>query len=224
MITFTFDGKPYQVKEGTTWYEFCQQHPETKLKCRDTYVIVQGDGEEGSVRDQTTSCSVECQDQIRDGEVYIIYYAVACVKANTLILTSLNNETTLAKDVRNGDTIVYYNFETNTVEEGIVSQVYIHRNATNFVKYTFEDGSYLEVTDYHPIYTQEGWKSLTRRNGYEKPQVGDKVKTEKGWKTLTNIEAYKGLEDCYDFGIKSKEGKTANNYFANGTLVQSSIN
>ncbi len=161
-------------------------------------------------------------DVIEEGREYYFEEPAECVKGDSLILTTLNNKSTLAKNISKGSSIVYYNFETNTLEEGIVSEAYIHKNATNFVKYTFDDGSFLEATDYHPIYTQKGWKSLTNRNGYETPQVGDKVKTQNGWKTLTNIEEYEGLEDCYDFAIESKDGQEVNNYFANGTLVQGS--
>ncbi len=169
---------------------------------------------------------VDCNDEIREKCEYgiLFYYKGAeCVKGDTEILNDKFENITLAKDMSDGDTIAYYNFETGQVEEGTVSKVYIHKNATNFVKYTFEDGSYLEATDYHPIYTTEGWRSLTRRNGYEVPKVGDKVKTEDGWKVLASIEEYKGKEDCYDFAIVSKDGKVIDNYFANGTLVQNSI-
>ena len=224
MITFTIDGETYHAKEGTTWKEFVQKHPDEFI-IDDMGMVYYDHNILGRQRDDGQPADVVLGDEkIADGATYGTGGFAECVRGDSLILTNRNNETTLAKDVRNGDAIVYYNFETNKLEEGIVSKVYIHKNAINFVKYTFEDGSYLEVTDYHPIYTQEGWKSLTNRNGYEKPQIGDKVKTEKGWKTLTNIEEYKRLEDCYDFAIKSKEGKTVNNYFANGTLVQSSIN
>lgn len=156
-------------------------------------------------------------------QTYGVKSVAECVLGDSKILTNLN-ETKYAKDITNGDSIMYYNFETSQLEEGTVLKVYIHKDATDFVKYTFEDGSYLEATSYHPIYTQEGWKSLTRRNGYEKPEIGDKVKTQDGWKTLSKIEEYTGLEDCYDFSVKSKNGETVTNYFANGTLVQSSIN
>ena len=135
----------------------------------------------------------------------------------------LNGETAKAIDVKKGDSIIYFDFDSMQLKEGIVGKAYIHKDATDFVKYVFDDGSYIEATDYHPIYTTEGWKSFTRRNGYEKPQVGDKVKTKTGWKTLKDIEEYKGLEDCYDFKVETKDGKEIDNYFANNTLVQSSI-
>ena len=127
-----------------------------------------------------------------------------------------------AKNIKEGNDIAYYNFEKEEVEIGKVEKAYIHKQATSFVKYQFEDGSYLEATDYHPIYTKEGWKSYTRRNGYEVPKVGDEVKTEKGWKKLVSIESFEGLEDCYDFVVRGIDGKIVNNYYANGTLVQGS--
>ena len=71
-------------------------------------------------------------------------------------------------------------------------------------------------------YAEYGWKSLTRRNGYEVPQIGDKVKTSTGWKEIIKMESYTGLEDCYDFAITTKDGKIINNYYANDTLVQGS--
>ena len=145
-----------------------------------------------------------------------------CVYPDSNILTSVEGESIKAKDIKEGNDIVYYNFEIKETEVGKVEKVYIHKEATDFVRYEFEDGSYLEATDYHPIYTETGWKSLTRRNGYEKPVEGDKVKTEAGWKKITKIEKFNGLEDCYDFVVRGKDGKIVNNYFANGTLVQGS--
>ena len=40
-----------------------------------------------------------------------------------------------------------------------LKKTYIHKNATDFIKYILNDGSYIEATDYHPIYTNDGWKS-----------------------------------------------------------------
>jgi len=104
---------------------------------------------------------------------------------------------------------------------GQVEEVYIHENATDFVTYTFEDGTYLSATNYHPIYTKQGWKSYTQKNGYETPQIGDEVKTQQGWKKITEIRSWTGVEDCYDYKIKSSEGKNVGNYYANDVLVES---
>lgn len=158
-----------------------------------------------------------------ESRTYRFTKAIAeCVSGESEILTSQTGKTIKAKELEEGNYIVYYNFEKETTEIGTVAQKYIHKKATNFVKYEFEDGTYVEATDYHPIYTKEGWKSLTNRNGYEKPEVGDEVKTPIGWKKITKIETWEGEEDYYDFSVKTEHGETINNYFANGTLVQGS--
>ncbi len=147
-----------------------------------------------------------------------------CVLGDTDILISLTGETVKAKDLQKDDRIVYYDFDAQTNKVGTVLQAYIHENATNFVRYTFDDNTYLEVTDYHPIYTKEGWKSLTQRLGYPVPEIGDEVKTSSGYKKLVDIKEYVGLEDCYDFAVKTEQNTYLYNYYANDTLVESSLN
>ena len=145
-----------------------------------------------------------------------------CVSPESNILSG--SKTIKAKDIKVNDLVSYYDFKTNKVEIGKVGRVYIHEDATSFIKLTFEDNSYIEMTDYHPIYTSTGWKSYTNRNGYPKPKVGDLVKSNNGYKKLVEIKPYVGKEDFYDFEIISKDGKRVNNYFANGALVQGSYN
>ena len=145
-----------------------------------------------------------------------------CVSPESNILSGSN--TIKAKDIKVNDLVSYYDFKTNKVEIGKVGRVYIHEDATSFIKLTFEDNSYIEMTDYHPIYTSTGWKSYTNRNGYPKPKIGDLVKSNNGYKKLVGIKPYVGKEDFYDFEIISKDGKKVDNYFANGALVQGSYN
>ena len=224
MITFTVGGQEYEAEEGTTWYECSQEYP-SDFRCSGLGSGVEylhGPHNNCMVMDDS-GYEVLGSDVIIDNHQYWYTVGGECVSGESLILATFNNEFNLAKDVSKGDSIIFYNFETNKLEKGTVTKVYIHKNATDFVKYTFEDGSYLEVTDYHPIYTKEGWKSLTRRNGYEVPKIGDEVKAQTGWKKLISIEEYNGLEDFYDFEIESNDGKKINNYFANDSLVQSSI-
>ena len=144
-----------------------------------------------------------------------------CVSPDSNIL-STDRKTIKAKDIKENDSIIYYDFNTNKNEIGKVNKVYIHKNANNFVKYVLEDNTYLDVTDYHPIYTKNGWKSFTNRNGYPKPIIGDLVKTNNGYKKIVRIEVSSGNEDYYDFEILDKNGNTITNYYANGVLVQGS--
>lgn len=153
-----------------------------------------------------------------------------CVSGDTDITTSLEGNTKKANEIQKGDQIVYCysNLSSSTDIDwtkkfmvGKVKDVYIHENATKFVKYTFDDGTSLKVTSYHPIYSKEGWKSFTQRNGYPLPVIGDEIKTLNDWKTLTAIDEFTGNENYYDFTVEYCENA---GYIANNTLVQSSIN
>ena len=152
---------------------------------------------------------------------YICRAIAECVSPNSEILINENGQTKLAKDIIVNDNVMYYDFETNTMKKGIVNKVYEHKNASNFIRYTLEDNTYIEATDYHPIYTKTGWKSYTNKEDFEKPIHGDEVLTNVGYKKLINIETYNGKETFYDFEIISEEGKTIDNYYANGILVHS---
>ena len=160
-------------------------------------------------------------NDIENNAVYDCDSVAECVAPNSNILVTEDGATKQAKDIKENDSIMYYDFETNTMKKGIVEKVYEHKDATNFIRYTLEDNTYIEATDYHPIYTKDGWKSYTNRNGYPKPVLGDDVKTNNGYKKLINIETYTGKESFYDFKVKTEDGKEVDNYFANGILVHS---
>ena len=220
LITFNIDGVECEAEKGMTWEEWIDSAYNT-IGAFNAGNMVVVPNKSGAIS-LTGEEALDIKAEINSNFNYKIWGLAECVYPDSKILIDADGKTTLAKEIKENDNIAYYDFNENVVKIGKVSKVYVHKEATNFVKYTFEDGSYLQATDYHPIYTKEGWKSLTNRNGYEKPEEGDLVKTEKGWKKLINIEEYTGKEDCYDFEIVSESGIKVDNYFANGTLVQSS--
>ena len=224
-----------KAEEGMTWEEWVNsEYNNINCYIKDNYIYTGNSiGHnythvilykiDANTGEPDMSNEIYSQFEIEENQNYYgMHNPAECVYPDSEILIDADGKTTMAKEIKENDNIAYYDFNENLVKIGKVSKVYVHKEATNFVKYTFEDGSYLQATDYHPIYTKEGWKSLTNRNGYEKPEEGDLVKTEEGWKKLTNIEEYTGKEDCYDFEIVSESGIKVDNYFANGTLVQSS--
>ena len=155
---------------------------------------------------------------------------LACVSGDSDITISLEGATKKASQIQSGDSIVYCSSNHNKYEDdswegkfkvGTVKDVYKHENANKFVKYVFDDGSTLDVTSYHPIYSQNGWKSFTRRYGYALPLIGDKIRTLNTWKNLSEIQEFSGNETYYDFTVN--QTSTAG-YLANNTLVESSIN
>ena len=218
LITFNIDGVECEAEKGMTWEEWIDSAYNT-IGAFNAGNMVVVPNKSGAIS-LTGEEALDIKAEINSNFNYKIWGLAECVYPDSEILTGTDGKTTLAKEIKENDDIAYYDFNENVVKIGKVSKVYVHKEATNFVKYTFEDGSYLQATDYHPIYTKEGWKSLTNRNGYEKPEKGDLVKTERGWKKVIEIEEYTGKEDCYDFEIVTENGIKIDNYFANGTLVQ----
>ena len=245
LITFTINFYDFfgtltqetvcKAEEGMTWEEWVNsEYNNINCYIKDNYIYTGNSiGHnythvilykiDANTGEPDMSNEIYSQFEIEENQNYYgMHNPAECVYPDSEILIDADGKTTVAKEIKENDSIAYYDFNENVVKIGKVSKVYVHKEATNFVKYTFEDESYLQATDYHPIYTKEGWKSLTDRKGYEKPEEGDLVKTEEGWKKLTNIEEYTGKEDCYDFEIVSETGVKVDNYFANGTLVQGS--
>ena len=221
LIEFTIRNEKYTAEEGMTWEEFINSsYNPGNIGSFDGIIVY--DIVVGFYIARSGNIHVQLNEKIVESYNYYGINLAECVYPDSNILIDSKGNTKQAQDIKENNNIIYFDFDEKVIKTGKVSKVYIHKYATNFVRYTFEDGSYLEATDYHPIYTKEGWKSLTNRNGYEKPIEGDYVKTETGWKMITKIEFYIGKEDCYDFGIISEEGKKIDNYFANGTLVKSS--
>lgn len=206
-VLFTFN-----FIEGSTWEEWID-NPE----CNTKSATKTGNG---SVNLEDGWMNQDLQEEIIEGNTYYLGWA-ECVSPESNIIINLNGDTKQAKDIRKNDTIVYHDFETNTEKEGKVDNIFIHKKAYSFVKYYFADNTYLDVTDYHPIYTNNGWKSYTNRNGYAKPLIGDSVKTLNGFKELIKIEPYIGEDDYYDFVIIDGD-KQINNYYANNVLVEGS--
>ncbi|MGN1371630.1 MAG: Hint domain-containing protein [Candidatus Coprovivens sp.] len=161
------------------------------------------------------------QTLIVENATYTCKTAAECISPTSQILISQDGKTKIAKNIKESDEIAYYDFLENKIKIGKVKQVFIHQNATNFIRYTLENNAYIEATDYHPIYTLNGWKSYTNRNGYDKPLLGDKVKTINGYQKIIKIETYNGKEDFIDFQVIDEKGNLVDNYYANNILVHS---
>lgn len=121
------------------------------------------------------------QTLIVENGTYTCDTIAECISPASKILISKDGKTKIAKKIKENDEIAYYDFLENEIKIGKVKKVFIHQKATNFIKYTLEDNTYIEATDYHPIHTLNSWKSYTNRNGYVKPLLGDKVKTISGY-------------------------------------------
>lgn len=211
------EDSEYQFEIGMTWKEWYESEYNTNPRDL-TGRLVCVNGWSGSYK--CWGEEVGDNDIIQQGDYYECHEPAECVAPDSKILIR-ENLSMYAKDIKENDYIMYYDFNEKEMKRGSVKKVYVHKDATNFIRYTLEDGSYLEATDYHPIYTKDGWKSYTNRNGYEKPVIGDMVKTNGSYVKIANIETYTGKEDFYDFSVIDENGKLVDNYYANGMLVHS---
>ncbi len=90
-------------------------------------------------------------------------------------------------------------------------------------KINFDDNSELKLTNEHPVYTNEGWKSINpletvkENSGLEvdKLKIGDKVVFVDGNKFVKEINCWDEVVQTYN--LKKVSG--TNNYFAEGVLV-----
>lgn len=125
------------------------------------------------------------------------------------------------ENVKIGDQVIGFDGKkkvTETVLE-LESPVRDH-----IVTVTFSDGSKLQMTDEHPLYTDSGWKSVSPDNtALENPQLavgklknGDKVLNSHGQYVAITSMVYK-TGQVQTYNLKSVSGH--NNYYAGGKLA-----
>ena len=100
----------------------------------------------------------------------------------------------------------------------------INKHTTDIAEIDFQNGAQLIMNAYHPIYTQDGFHSLTKHNGYDELKIGDIVKTnDNNWTTITNIKRYTSEPIItYNIDVIDIDEETDNE--ANDIFVLSKVN
>lgn len=157
-------------------------------------------------------------------DTFEVYVNNCCFVAGTQVLSDLEGNTKNIEDYRKGDTVVSYNVKTGEKYLAKVNSLIINPKATNMAKVYLEDGTVLDMTDYHPLYTKEGFKSLTNYMGFETLTEQDYVKTKEGYTKISKIERYTTEPivtynlDIVDFNEEIDNDEN-DNFFANGIVV-----
>ena len=133
------------------------------------------------------------------------------------------------KDIKAGEQVVSYNVKIGENYMTTVSKA-ITNNSSKFMAHVeFENGTELDMTEYHPIYTQNGWRSLNNYNGYDTLVVGDIAKTVDGWSKITDIVRYQNDKrtttytlDVVDIG-ENPDVEINDSFYANGIVVHNSM-
>ena len=150
--------------------------------------------------------------------------SVCCFVPGTQILVTLDGKTKAIETFNPGDTVVSYNVETGENYIAEVQALIVKPESINMARIYLEDGSIIDMTDYHPLYTQDGWHSITNHNGYDTLIEGDIVKTPNGWSRILRIELYvTDPKKTYNLDIKDfdevVDDDTDDGFFADGAFA-----
>lgn len=148
-----------------------------------------------------------------------------CFIAGTQILISLSGQTQSIETINSGDQVVSYNIETGENYLTTVKKLILNKNSTHMAKIKFDNGTIIEMTDYHPLYTINGWSSLTKPE-YRKLILGDIVKTNDGWSKIIDIEQYQLNKPIITYTLDVRDSNEImedyeinDNFYANGIVA-----
>lgn len=226
--TGSFTTKTFSFTNGMTWTDFINSPFNT-----DGFMVPGGGYYANIVRFKTYDYllgTTKNGNDVTPTDVIIADYTYhidgwSCFVAGTQVLTSLDGDTKNIEDIKVGDDVISYDIENKKNYEAIVADTYTNDNSYHIAKVICADGTILEMAPSHPLYTKEGWKSITRYHDYPELKIGDIVKTIDDWSEIVTIE-YSILDTpitTYTFNVKDKNEEldidTNDNYYANGVLA-----
>ena len=209
-----------QCEENMTWGEWVNSPYSSQV---DLYVSL---GDSGSII--LTHVAYEGGASFNPSDIiningYSIFHD-CCFVAGTQILID-NNQTMNIEDVRSGDSVMSYNIETGENYLTTVKKLVLNKHSTHMAKIIFDDGNILEMTDYHPLYTINGWSSLTDKK-YNQLKIGDLVKTQNGWSEIIDIIQYTLKEPITTYTLDVRDNdemlvdnEINDNFYANGIVA-----
>jgi hypothetical protein len=127
-----------------------------------------------------------------------------------------DGDTKALVDVKIGDMVMTYNEATGATEVNEVTALGSVELA-GITQITLEDDAIIRMNRYHPMWTEEGWKSLTRYKNLPKLTIDDKlINTNGEYVAIQSIEEINIEEETY-YTIKVANN---NNFYINGYLAQ----
>lgn len=222
MITaHVYDVGDLEAIEGMTWGEWLNS-PYAPTSGVDVGTNLIG----FDVGTSTAYLSVNLTDFIIRDHVYETTLDECCFVPGTQVLMS-SGEFKSIENIAIGEEVVSYNIDTGEMYNVIVIKTIENKHSTEMAEIIFDNGMTLAMTDYHPIYTASGWKSLTGRLGYDLLEVGQMAKTLEGWSEIIDIKQYKNetpistytLDVANKEELDGKDNNTNDNFYANGIVV-----
>ena len=135
----------------------------------------------------------------------------SCFVAGTPVLMA-DGSYKMIEEIVVGDIVQSYDIETGEYCDGIVTEV-VTGYTTRIAMVGFADGSYVAMSEPHPLYTEGGWHSITNKDGYPTLAVGDKVLTSSGYVEITQIQVV-DAESTMVYSLSVSVGDSTGIYFA----------
>ena len=161
-------------------------------------------------------------DDVVISEIYFDGIGVHCFAKGTQVLMA-NGKSKPIETLNDGDQVATYNHLTREFEKSTIEKLENVKHC-NMVKYVFESGKDIVVTQDHPfLINDRGWASLkpeqsSQYKGFhsiKKIQIGDNFITNEGYDKLISIEYINGTLPTYTISKLS----SGQNFIANGFIV-----
>ena len=164
--------------------------------------------------------------EVLDGGAWTyIHYPDCCFVSGTKILLDLNGTTKNIEEIQENDIVVSYNVLTNNFYNVKVKKLVVNKNSLKMAKVYFDNGLTLEMTEYHPLFTKNGFHSLTNHKGYDTLMVNDEVKTIGGWSKIVKIDQYQLEKPIITYNLdiinldEVSDDDTNDTFIANGFVA-----
>ena len=217
LITFSIDGTTYIAKKGMTFKEWIDD-----LGFDSTGITYDSDE---YVYSNKLIIEASSSRTIVSGANYSI---VCCFIPGTQVLVSLDGKTKNIEDIKPKDIIISYNILTNEFYEAEAQGIIENKYTTDIAEIYLKTGEKLIMNAYHPIYTEDGFKSLTNHEGYETLTENDKIYTINGLSEIDKIIRYESEPIitynvmCHDFN-EYPDDDTNDTFVANGIVVHNAF-
>lgn len=138
-----------------------------------------------------------------------------CFDGQSKVLMADSTEKALV-DIAIGDIVMTYDEITGASATNEVTALGTVK-LTNITELTLEDGTVIRMNVYHPMWTEEGWKSIVGYKGMPRLTAEDKLLNNNGdYVAIKSIEEVEIEKETY-YTIKVANN---NNFYVNGYLAQ----
>lgn len=188
-------------------------------------LIVTSDGTYGKLWfDESSTKRINIVPNVIDCGEIELHFADCCFVSGTKVTLADGTAApieSLTKDML----VLSYDINSKNFYTTKIKSVIINHHSLHMARVTLENGIEVNMTDYHPLLTTNGWHSLTNYKGYELLTTDDYIITLEGPKKIENIILYSNdhFIDTYTLNVidlsENKDNDKNDNFIANGIVA-----